>query len=108
MKDLPQFRHRSRESVSAFLRDVLAISPEHGGTALVEVIAYEDGHFRVIFDLRYFTYQPGQTEPTRSQWNSLKKKLKRHDPRIFVFKEHGLSDHEGRRCGFLDFGFFAQ
>jgi hypothetical protein len=68
--------------------------------------AYKDGHFRLAFILDYF----GKVEtPTKSQWKSLKKKLKRHDKRIFVLKEHGVITCNSpiERCGYVEFGYFA-
>jgi hypothetical protein len=48
----------------------------------------------------------GATEPSKSQWNSLKKRFKRAAPYVFMFKEHGAAECEGGACYYLDFGFF--
>ncbi|MCB9450310.1 MAG: hypothetical protein H6672_02660 [Anaerolineaceae bacterium] len=106
MKDLPEFKPRDRETVLKFVSAML--TNEHVGseTHLKALESYPDGHYRVIFDPTYFALPPDQTEPTKSQWNSLKKKLKRHDPKVFIFKEHGEIEREGHSF-YLDFGFFA-
>ncbi len=69
------------------------------------LVAFADGHYQVIFDLGYFKTDA----PSKSQWNSLKKKIKRHDKRLFIFKEHDLltCDDPEARCGSIEFGFFA-
>ncbi len=73
---------------------------------------FEDGHFRAIFAASYFQAPAGRERPSKSQWNTLKKRLKRRDRTIFVFREYGEIDCEKaeiseRRetCFFLDFGF---
>lgn len=104
MKDLPRFKVLPREVVLKVISPVLT---QGLTSALRDLIEYPDGHYRVIFDPAYFVLQVGQSEPSKSQWNTLKKKLKRHDPRVFVFKEHDAITHDGQRCYFLDFGFFA-
>lgn len=105
MKDLPEFQHRSQAVVAAFLEQALTHPNLPEKSYFRQLIPYEDGHFRVIFSLDYL----GNVEnPSKSQWNSLKKKLKRHDKRIFVLKEHGLMpcDSGEERCGFVEFGYF--
>lgn len=107
-KPLPAFKPLPQEQVESLLRRVLSHDAKGEITHLREVHAYDDGHYRVVFSPAYFTLAPGQTEPSKSQWNGLKKKLKRHDPRIFIFKDHGLVPFGQERCGFLDLGFFAE
>lgn len=108
---LPKFRPRPPESVRVFAARVLL--PHDDGTREVDttflrdLIAYPDGHFRVIFGLDYFVLADGATEPTKSQWNTLKKKFKRYDAQVFMFKEHGLLTHDNEACGYLEFGFFV-
>lgn len=76
-------------------------------TQLVDLIAYEDGHYRAIFKPDYFVLTGDA--PTKSQWNTLKKHLKRIDDQVFIFKEHGdVPCGDGERCYYLDFGFFSQ
>lgn len=108
MKALPKFRTHRLEYVEGFMREMLT-SHQSPQSHLRRVIVYEDGHYRALFDPAYFTLAEGDTEPTRSQWNSLKKKIKRHDPRVFLFKEHGtVTGVEGIETPlfFVDFGYF--
>ena len=108
MKDLPKFKPRHLDAVSSFVSDVLVNKQQGPDTCLRELITYQDGHYRAIFDLTYFQLGGGRVAPSKSQWSSLKKKLKRHDPRLFVFKECGvLTSVKGEARGYLDFGFFA-
>ncbi|MCB9435631.1 MAG: hypothetical protein H6673_01390 [Anaerolineales bacterium] len=102
MKELPSFQQQNFQVVEDLLAQVLTnhISDE---THLTTLIERADGSYRVLFDPAYFVLQEGYTAPTKSQWATLKKKLKRHDNRIFVFKEIGTIDNQ---C-FLDFGYFS-
>jgi len=108
MKDLPAFKERPRDQVMALVHRVLMLDSHSDHSYLHELTAYNDGHYRVLFDPAYFVLQPGQAEPSKSQWSSLKKKFKRHDPSVFVFKEHGSQTIKGKTYAYLDFGFFAQ
>lgn len=106
MKELPEFQHRSLEVVATFLTQTLTHPNAPEETYFRRLIPFEDGHFRAVFSLAYL----GNVEtPSKSQWNSLKKKLKRHDKRIFIFKDHGFEpcDPPDERCGYIDFGYFA-
>ena len=107
--DLPAFRRVQHSYAMRIARSVFAGA---GGAALLRLVRYEDHHFRAIFDAGYFTLRPEQTAPSKSQWNTLKKKLKRRDRRVFVFRAHGeidcpqaQSSRKGRKCLYLDFGF---
>jgi len=104
--DLPRFKQRPFDAVHKYAAGVLT-APQRDKTSLRQLIPYGDGHYRAIFSLDYFTLAEGQAAPTRSQWGSLKKKLKRHDRRVFVFKDHGLITCQGAPCGYVDFGFLA-
>lgn len=108
MKDLPVFKPRPRDQVLTLVNRVLMLDSHSDHSYFHTLTAYPDGHYRVLFDPAYFSLQPGQTEPSKSQWSSLKKKFKRHDPSVFVFKAHGEVDQNGKRYSYLDFGFFAQ
>lgn len=108
MKDLPTLKVRPRDQVMTLVQRVLMLDSHSDHSYLHELVAYDDGHYRVLFDPAYFVLQTGQTEPSKSQWSSLKKKLKRHDPSVFVFKEHGKQVIKGKSYAYLDFGFFAQ
>jgi hypothetical protein len=72
------------------------------------LVEYPDGHYRALFDPALFVLPAGQSAPSKSQWNNLKKRMKRHEPLVFVFKEHGeATGGDGSQCYYVDFGFFA-
>lgn len=104
-QDLPEFETRSVQQVLPFARSVF-------GDSLVELQPYEDGHFRAIFQKTHFTIHEGATEPSKSQWSTLKKQMKRRNRGVFIFKEHGkvaCPDAQGENepgCYYVDFGFF--
>lgn len=100
-KPLPEFRKRQRQRAEKLLTTALSHGERH---YLRELIEYEDGHYRAIFDPAYFTAAEGRAAPSKSQWNTLKKRLKRHDEQLFIFKEHGET---ADGSFYLDFGFFA-
>lgn len=109
MKDLPKFRRHNYDHVLELATEVMTRHPDTDVSYLRRLDALPDGHYRLAFDLAYFITEDG--EPTKSQWNSLKKKLKRHDKAIFVFKEHGTiaaGEQAGGTLGYLEFGFFAE
>jgi hypothetical protein len=108
MKDLPAFKVRSRDHVMTLVQRVLMLDSHSDHSYLHKLTDFPDAHYRVLFDPAYFVLQAGQTEPSKSQWSSLKKKFKRHDPTVFVFKEHGTVSENGKPYGYLDFGFFAE
>lgn len=108
MKDLPAFRPRPRDQVMALVHRVLMLDSHSDHSYLHDLVEHDDHHYRVLFDPAYFVLQPGQTEPSKSQWSSLKKKFKRHDPNVFVFKDHGTINAGNKRYSYMDFGFFAQ
>ncbi|HLA45770.1 MAG TPA: hypothetical protein VJZ27_20145 [Aggregatilineales bacterium] len=112
MKDLPDFVPRSFDQVQVFIERVLTGHETPDETCLVNLIVYDDFHFRALFQKRYFNADP----PSKSQWNTLKKKLKRFDRQVFVFKDHGEAGCESgeapvsspeQSCYYLDFGFLA-
>jgi hypothetical protein len=103
---LPEFEKRAKAKVIPL---VTAIFSQH----MIELVQHEDGHFRVMFTDGVFTMGEGQSEPTQSQWSTLKKRFKRRDKRLFIFKEHGgvASDSKQGETAttphyYLDFGFF--
>jgi len=110
MKDLPKFKPRHLDDVATFIGEALVNKQQGPDTCLRELITYQDGHYRAIFDLAYFQgVGDARQTPSKSQWSSLKKKLKRHDPRLFVFKECGVvTAKDGAARGYIDFGFFAE
>ncbi len=110
MKDLPAFKARPPDAVRDYAARVfIRHEPGHvGDTTLLDLIAYPDGHYRACFDPAYFTLAEGRQSPSKSQWSTLKKKMKRHDRGVFVFKAHGETTIPGGRpCYYVDFGFFA-
>lgn len=106
MSDLPQFQQRKTFQVLPIIQGVFS-------GHLLRLEPFEDGHFRAVFRPDYFVMQGDATEPTKSQWSSLKKRIKRRDHRIFVFKEYGTvlcqADAETadstKQCFYIDFGF---
>ncbi len=107
--DLPVFR-RVKHSYAAGIANNVLSSPR--GAALLRLIEFEDNHYRAIFDQSYFQLQEGKAAPSKSQWSTLKKKFKRRNRSIFVFRAHGelpckqvSRATKGRTCLFLDFGF---
>ncbi len=107
--DLPVFRKVKHSYAAGIANNVLS-SPR--GAAMLRLIEFEDHHFRAIFDQKYFQLQDGKTAPSKSQWSTLKKKFKRRNRSIFVFRAHGelpckqvSRADKGRTCLFLDFGF---
>lgn len=109
MSTLPHFRKRRREAVEDYATRVFIKPGSDAGTLLRRMVAFEDNHWRAVFDASYFTLTEG--EPSKSQWNTLKKRMKRMDPSVFIFKGHGdtLCDPEqDERCLYVDFGFFER
>ncbi len=104
--DLPLFRKVSRSYASKLIHSALS-GPR--GPALIELLEFEDNHFRAVFSAAYFQLPPGADAPSKSQWNTLKKKLKRRNRLIFVFRKYGEVGCGPRRpqamCYYLDFGF---
>jgi hypothetical protein len=103
--ELPKFQPRNATAVRGFI--TRALTKGDSDTLLRDLIAYKDGHFRAVFDKRYFVLGEDVTEPSKSQWNTLKKHLKRMDPKIFIFKEHGTVACGEDECYYVDFGFFS-
>jgi len=102
---LPAFIRRDRDDVFELMRGLLTNPFQQPPTShLKAVIPYDDGHFRVLFDPAYFILAAGADAPSKSQWNTLKKRLKRHEPTLFIFKQHGT---QGAAL-YLDIGFVAK
>lgn len=105
MDDLPEFKATSMAKAWHYVRSVF-------GTNAVTVEEAADHHFRVIFKPTQFHIHEGHDEPSKSQWSSLKKRMKRHDASVFVFKETGKAEctddvaHSDDNCYYVDFGFF--
>lgn len=105
---LPTFATRDYEKVLQLMTDILT-PPHLDESTLIQLTSFNDGHFRAIFNPNYFVLADNRDIPSKSQWNTLKKKLKRHDKRIFVFKKHGIIEHQkdGSQQFYVDFGFFV-
>ncbi len=101
--DLPEFdAKQAKQRGLPFIKGIFA-------DALVKLNIEDDGRCRAIFKKSYFVLQEGNTEPSKSQWSTLKKKIKRHNRGVFVFKETGeiaCSPESETMCYYLDFGFF--
>lgn len=101
--DLPEFSVKdAKQRALPFVKSVFA-------EALTTLNIEDDGRCRAIFKKSYFVLQGDNTEPSKSQWSTLKKKLKRHNRGVFVFKETGEIDcQEGldSECFYIDFGFY--
>lgn len=101
--DLPEFnvkhaKQRALPFVKAIFKD-----------SFVELNIDDDGRCRAIFKKDYFVLQGDNTEPSKSQWSTLKKKVKRHNRNVFIFKDTGTTTCGGdidADCLYLDFGFF--
>ncbi len=114
LDQLPEFKKRKMHIVVPYMTQILGMS---GGSGLIKLIEYEDNSFRAIFKSTFFNLQEGETKPTKSQWSTLKKRMKRHEYKVFVFKKHGEIDCEEAGdnvslnrdydCFFIDFGFFG-
>ncbi|MCY3833178.1 MAG: hypothetical protein OXG85_09180 [Chloroflexi bacterium] len=111
-KELPRFRNVQRRYAAAIIHDALS-GP--AGSALLKLTQFDDHHFRAIFDSKFFQLPAGEELPSKSQWNTLKKRLKRRDRSIFVFREYGPIDcgelakpRSAGNCLYLDFGFLSQ
>jgi hypothetical protein len=102
--DLPEFEKRPQYLVLPYVKAVFTGS-------FLQLQEYDDGHYRIIFKSIYFVLQGDNTAPSKSQWSTLKKKMKRHNKGVFIFKEVGKVDCEieaaDYACYYVDFGFFA-
>ena len=108
MKGLPRFRRRPYPQVLTYITRVLTNERQSPASQLVELVEFDDGHYRALFRPGFFVLAEGETEPTKSQWNTLKKKMKRLDPTVFILKDHGEAECDSApdRCYTVDFGFF--
>ena len=107
--ELPDFRKVKRSYAAALINSVLSGA---GGPSLVRLIEFEDHHFRAVFKPSYFQLAEGADSPSKSQWNTLKKKLKRRNRSVFIYRQYGQtacpdskSGKAGQACLYLDFGF---
>ena len=102
MSDLPEFQPRQHATVHQYVHQIF-------GASMVKLIEHPDHHYRVVFRKEHFYVAEGKTEPSKSQWSSLKKKMKRHDRQVFLFKQVGTQacpNQPDDTCYYLEFGFF--
>ena len=107
--ELPQFRKVKRRYAASIIHSALSGAQ---GSALLKLLEFDDRHFRAVFDTSYFQLADDNVMPSKSQWNSLKKRLKRRDRSIFIFRRYGRIDcgaqaktRSAKTCLFIDFGF---
>lgn len=98
--DLPEFDQKKAK------RQALPFAKAIFKDDLVQLDVHDDGRCRAIFKTSYFTLQRDNAAPTKSQWGTLKKKLKRHNRGVFIFKETGETLQNGATYYYIDFGFF--
>lgn len=109
--ELPHFRKVKRRYAASIIHSALS-GPQ--GSALTQLLEFDDHHFRAVFNSSYFQLADGKTMPSKSQWNSLKKRLKRRDRTIFIFRKYGQIDGDAlgktlseTTCLYIDFGFLG-
>jgi hypothetical protein len=100
MKDLPDFRSTSPGYAERFAQQVF-------GDHLQAITHLDNNAHRALFTPGYFTVQSGHDAPSRSQWNTLKKRMKRVNPGVFVFKAYGDTQYQGNPAYYVDFGFLS-
>ena len=107
--ELPPFRRVKRRYAASIIQSALS-GPR--GPAVLKLEENETGRFRVIFSASFFQLAEGRAQPSKSQWNTLKKRLKRRDRTIFIFRDYGVLDcaeagtkRRGEICLYLDFAF---
>ncbi|MCY3778881.1 MAG: hypothetical protein OXG78_01105 [Chloroflexi bacterium] len=107
--ELPPFRRVKKRFAASIIQNVLS-GPR--GCALLKLHEYEDGHYRAVFAASHFDLPAGRMLPSKSQWNTLKKRLKRRDHSLFIFRDYGAIDCDkagismrNQTCLFIDFGF---
>ncbi|HRL10987.1 MAG TPA: hypothetical protein PKX07_03850 [Aggregatilineales bacterium] len=101
MDELPRFRKMRFDAVHQFASRALS---HEGKTALRQLQAFDDHHYRAWFSPDYFMLGEDRPEPTRSQWSTLKKRFKRLQRDVFIFKDHGQQGD----LYYIDFGFFFE
>jgi hypothetical protein len=107
--DLPSLRFIAWERALAYAQEVFTNKQVASETLLLRLEKIEaTQHYRACFSPRYFVLSEGAQAPSKSQWNTLKKRMKRIHPRVFIFKGQDQTQLEdGTPCYTLEFGFFA-
>ncbi len=102
--DLPEFEKRPKSRVLPLVNQAFGIEN------VVRLDVHNDGHYRLILKPTVCTLAEGATEPSKSQWATLKKRLKRRDRKVFMFKDYGVMNLEQgsntMKYYYLEFGFF--
>ena len=104
--ELPRFRKTPFDKAHQFAAAVFTNTHVGPKSFLRKLVPFEDHHYRAFFAPEYFVLAEGHAEPSKSQWNSLKKKMKRHHGGVFIFREHGSAPCDGKPCYYVEFGFF--
>jgi hypothetical protein len=108
ISDLPEFRKTKYSYAMTYINGVLTGGV---GASLVRLEEFDDNHFRVVFKISYFQLAKDVDLPSKSQWNTFKKKMKRRNHSVFVFREYGSIDCDENNkatqqsCLYIDFGF---
>ncbi|RMF80439.1 MAG: hypothetical protein D6737_07985 [Chloroflexi bacterium] len=110
---LPKFAKQRYDKVHQLVSGALSHGDAGGAGYLLSLKMAADNHYRVIFSGAYFNLSDEHPQPTKSQWNNLKKRLKRREPRLFIFKEYGEIEcpkkHAvSQKCFYIDIGYFAE
>jgi hypothetical protein len=98
MQELPNFQDVPPGYAHNYAQTVL-------GNSLRELLPQPKGYYRALFDVTYFTIQPGNDKPSKSQWNTLKKRMKRINRGVFILREYGEIAYDGETLCYIDFGF---
>lgn len=98
--DLPTFRKTPIHQAENYAKRVF-------GEAFVAVIPQPGDYFQGVFASSYFVLQAGNTEPSKSQWNTLKKRMKRVNATVFTLKTHGEVSYRGATHYYMAFGFLS-
>ncbi len=108
MSSLPEFQRKPRAYAEHFIRNVLT-GHQVAKSTLLALQEQPGGYYRAVFSPLYFALAEDEMEPSKSQWSSLKKKLKRHNKAAFVLKEHGKTEStDGEPAYYILFGFLEQ
>ncbi|MEL6272921.1 MAG: hypothetical protein AAFU54_31010 [Chloroflexota bacterium] len=98
---LPQFKETHKTYAVQFAQKIF-------GDSLIDVHRQGNGYFRVLFEQSHFTIQPGNDAPSKSQWSTLKKRMKRVNKGVFILRKSGTTTHNDRDVFYMDFGFLEE
>jgi len=113
MSKLPNLQARSLDAVQRFATRALNRGANAEDTELLGVEALPDNLYRAYFRLEFFNFGEQAVNvddpptPSKSQWNTLQKRIKRMDKKAFTPRSYGNITHdEWGVCCYIDFGFF--